>query len=159
MLLVLSPFSSAGAQRFEVIGSTGAVDEADKNIFLFSSAIASIKAGAALPAALDVRYNIPRAEFAAQGLGLDVRYRDNGAGGRVVVSVFQLNLDTGVISNVFSLDSNQFAQSLFFQKRRISSCGPILDLAGILWLEVTITKTSESGIPAFAGAVVSQPTC
>ena len=128
LLLILTPLSSVGAQRFELTASTGSVDEADKNIFLFSNAIASIKSGAALPAELDVRYNIPRAEFSAQGLGLEVRYRDNGTGGRVVVTVRQLNLDTGVVSDMFSLDSNAFAQSVLFQRRGVSSCGPSLIL-------------------------------
>jgi hypothetical protein len=104
--------ATAQADNFEPwssVASAGTVDEADTGIVTFSGATAGVATSAAVPATLDIRYNLVAVDGLLQsgdGTFFEARLRDNGANARVILRLRQINLATGAVSTVLSIDSN-----------------------------------------------------
>jgi hypothetical protein len=169
MLTIMAGFPAIGSANWTAAGSTGTVDEADTGLVVFGSntTIASgfvrLRSTAPLPARADIRYNVtavgsllkdPSGIFNSV-VTMKVRYRDNGAGNKVIVRLKQYNLNTGNTKTLLRLDSASFGASPSFQVQSAKSdCKPldeILDFTNnSYFVDVELQKTQASGNPALA---------
>lgn len=143
------------------IGSAGAIDEADGSIYR----VAGIKLEATSSAprtAVDARYNVV-AVGSLIGPGakeMVVRFADNGAGGRVVVTLKSTNLDNGVTSTLLTLDSDDFPAASTAQARRVFDCDLAFDFVhNVYWIEANLIRSSSSGVAALLGMRVGPLVC
>ena len=160
LMTVVGSWSTAWAQTWVTAGSTGTVDTADTNTIVFNQDRAELKASATLPAKGTIRYNIVNTGLGSTPNTMDVRFRDNGPGARVVVRMNQINISTGVVSRWVVFDSNVWAPSSGYQVQ-IPTCGLSFDFSGTweYFLEATLSKTDATGAPGLAEIVLGDTYC
>jgi hypothetical protein len=154
--LVIGSSSMASAQvdPWTAVGTTGTVDEEDLSIVdMVGTATVQVKSTAPLPSTVDIRYNIVAVEGVfspSEGISMQVRFRDNGTGGRVVARLRQISFSTGAITTLLVLDSDTFPASNGFQTRSVSTCGGNVFnfLNNAYYIDLTITKFNTTGAPA-----------
>jgi hypothetical protein len=148
--LITASVCGAAAQ-WTSVGSAGTVDEADVAEYDTNGPQIRIRSTATLPAVVVVRYNVTNVNgmTGGEGIFLNVRFLDNGTGARVVTVLKQVNINTGVTTNVLSLDSNDFAASSDFQKQQTtSSCTVDFNFfENAYFIEATLSKSSSGGSP------------
>lgn len=143
----------AQGRCWTMVGSDGAVDEADLSTVALSANSAAVS-GAVANATVDIRYNVVAVDGIFGGerntKTLTVRLADNGAAAQVIVRLQQLNISTGVITMLAELNSNSFPPSAVAQRRSIAfNCDrPEFDfLNNIYFFEVQLIKTGAGGNP------------
>ena len=110
LVFFLAIVGTSAAQLW--VASTGTVDEGSRNTIVFNGGVASLKPtiGSAI-----VRYNVlpvgtliqPIAQPCCESRALMVRYRDNGPGARVIVTLKRYNIHTGEVTTLLTFDSKQ----------------------------------------------------
>lgn len=150
--------------KWSTIGSTGSVDDADKNIFVFDRDLVYIKSSASLPAILDVRYNVIAVDGLLKGNSpqITIRYIDNGAAARVLADLVELDINTGAWTNKIRFDSNNYDQKSGYQTRTIRTCNPgwTFDFTSkIYWVALHLEKTGSAGNPQLSGIQLVQDVC
>jgi hypothetical protein len=115
LLLLLSAITLAGTSTAQIwVASTGAVDERSKEIISFNGGIAELRPTGS-KAVANIRYNVlpvgnliqPISEPCCESRALMVRYRDNGSGARVTVSLKRYNVHTGQVTTLLTFDSDR----------------------------------------------------
>jgi hypothetical protein len=108
-----------------------------------------------------LRYNITAignlTSIGAANTRLKVRFRDEGAGSRVTVSIMRSPITGGasVLGTVF--DSDTFASDANFQTQEVLMPAITFDFTQyVYWLEVTMTKDATTNIPGFGLAQINQ---
>lgn len=119
LVLFLAIVGTSSAQLW--VASTGTVDEASRDTVLFNGGVVSIKpaVGTAI-----VRYNVlpvgtliqPVTQPCCESRALMVRYRDNGPGARVIVTLKRYSVHTGAVTTLLTFDSDQHPQQSGFQE-------------------------------------------
>jgi hypothetical protein len=141
--------TTASAQSWTTVGSTGVVDEDDAGIVEFVLGEARVPAAAAAGSVLNLRYNVVQlGGFDGPGSYLmQVRFRDNGAAARVQLDLRQYHTN-GPTSTWKSFDSNAYAPSVGYQTQ--FECFDItLDFEdGPYFIDATLTKSGAAGQPA-----------
>lgn len=166
-VLLAGGLSPAWADNFEpwtTVGSAGTVDEGDTGIAVFSLANVTVSGAAALPANLDIRYNIVAVDGLLQGgdgILMTARFRDNGAGARVILRLREVDLSTGIVVTRLTLDSNSFAASNAFQTQSTSTCtGNFFDFnRKAYFIEAVLQKSAADGAPGLTGIRVGFLLC
>lgn len=133
------------------VGSTGTVDEADRDSANFSGGMVTMKANAT--GTLNIRYNVVSVEglFGGNGVELGVRFRDNGPAAHVVVRLKRFDLVNGSVETILTLDSNNFPASNGFQLRTADDRSLRFDFFDYAYfMDVALEKTNLSGTPALA---------
>lgn len=87
-----------------------------------------------------------------------VRFRDKGAGSRVLVSILRSPFSGGVAQQVGTVfDSDTFAPGSGFQTQEITFPAATFDFVNnVYWLEVTMTKANAANQPGFGLAQIIQ---
>lgn len=152
----------AGAQlrMWTSVGSAGTVDEADAALASFNGAVASVKS--TKTGTLNIRYNVVAVDglFGGDGIYLLMRFRDTGAGARVVARLKRVNLATGVTTTLLTADSDAVAGNPDFQVGEVSNCSGGPDFfANAYFVDVEITKTSETANPGLGALQVGLTIC
>ena len=134
-------------------GSTGTVDEADLNLVTLTDNTAAISS-AVTNATGDIRYNVVAVDGVFGGeqhmKALTVRFADNGEAARVIVHLRRVGIDSGVLTTLVTLDSNEYpaisqAQT---QSKTFNCQGPEFDFENnIYYIEAQLIKTGASGTP------------
>lgn len=119
LVFFLAIIGTSSAQLW--VASTGTVDEGSRDTILFNGGVVSLKptVGSAI-----VRYNVlpvgtliqPIAQPCCESRALMVRYRDNGPGARVIVTLKRYNVHTGEVTTLLTFDSEQHPQQSGFQE-------------------------------------------
>ena len=145
--------ATGGPFHWFVAGSTGTVDEADLDIYKTSGSRISVRGGGGV---LNVRYNVGSVENLTDAhinYFIQMRYKDNGADARVVAKLKEQNVQSGVVTTRLVVDSDDYSQSGSFQSNFVFEVSPgwTYDFnANVYWIEVTITRSSNSGKPSLA---------
>ena len=158
-LVLLTGIASAlqadviGTKPWTTIGSAGTTVAGQVT---YTGTIAYLDASSAV-----VLYNVVAVDGLQATNGLQpvrpvmkVRFRDNGANNRVIVRVKRMDLNTGAISTLMTLDSDSYADSPSFQTREIGSCGNSFsfDFSNhAYFVEATMTRTSLPVTPGISG--------
>jgi hypothetical protein len=135
-----------------LIGSTGIVDEEDRDKINFNGTRAILKQAAGNTSAV-LRFSI-QPHFlgtftdVAQ-MELHVRFRDNGAGARVVARLKQMDTGFGTTTTLLTFDSNDFNQQTEMQRNSVYDLSGDFDYFPHIayYVEVTLTRSSASGTP------------
>jgi hypothetical protein len=138
-------------------GSAGATEDESNPAggITYTNFAASVNAGAPLGTYI-LRYNIVAVDGLfnpGDGLLL-VRYRDNGPNSRVLVEIRRSNQVTGGNEVVGTFDSDLLPQVMAFQTSAFNYIHTFDFDNWVYWLEVTMTRTADDGIPSFALAKV-----
>jgi len=152
MVLSVPVLAHAQAGAWTTVGSAGTVDEADTSICTMTGGVLAVSGAAALPANLDIRYNV----VAVDGLYEDcikmaVRFKDNGDNSRVIVRLKQYGLATGTTSTMLTLDSNNFGSDALYQLQSVATCNKSFNFGeNAYFVEATLTKSAAGGAPGLA---------
>lgn len=151
VLALLGGAWSAHANVWSTVASAGTVDDNDLAIAELINGEARLRAAAPVGSLLNIRYNIVQLPgFDGPGsYTLRVRYRDNGAGGRVSMNLRRYNT-TGTTTQVAAFDSNAFAPNVAYQVRERCINVDWDFNAGAYFLDVELAKTAAAGAPALA---------
>ncbi len=174
--------ATAAAQTIEqqvwsAAGVTGTVDEVGLSMFQAnSSGSVSIKSSVA-SGTLEIRYNLSHMPFVQrkpfdpnddgpdQRIFLRARLRDTGAGARVIVRLQQLNLDTGELQTLATLDSDDprnpalVSTSYFLYTTRLNVPSTFnFDFSRFAYfVEAQLIKTSSSANPGLMAVQICTP--
>jgi hypothetical protein len=108
-----------------------------------------------------LRYNISAtgnlSEAGAVNTRLRVRFRDEGAGSRVTVTIMRANIFGGVATVGTVFDSDTFTPSSGFQMQEILMPAVLFDFTqNTYWLEVTMVKDNTTNQPGFGLSQIVQ---
>jgi hypothetical protein len=123
MLLISGGFSPVWAQDpWTAIGCTGATDGVDIGELVCANlSNAAVSPNAITPAQVTIRYNIVAVSDLVrnpnEGFAFTARFRDNGPQARVMLRLRSVEIATGTVGLIRTLDSNEFAPSAGFQTR------------------------------------------
>jgi hypothetical protein len=153
MLLCHGTAALAQDRCWTMGGSTGTVDEADLNLVTLTDNTAAISS-AVTNVTGDIRYNVVAVDGVFGGeqhmKALTVRFADNGEAARVIVRLRRVGIDSGVLTTLVTLDSNEYpaisqAQT---QSKTFNCQGPEFDFENnIYYIEAQLIKTGASGTP------------
>jgi hypothetical protein len=154
-----------------VVGSTGAVDEADLTEYEMRNQGATIKQ-IVENATVIYRYNLPGVYNFDNGTGpwkVRIRYRDTGANQLVIVRLRAANLETDGVTTIYEFNSNTGSTggepagpnvngNQTFQECEVTLTGEHITHGRFgYFLEVELSKTTNDGTtgPVFIGFVMS----
>jgi hypothetical protein len=153
MLLCHAATVSAQDRCWTTAGSTGTVDEADLNLVTLTDNTAAISS-AVTNATGDIRYNVVAVDGVFGGdrhaKSLAVRFADNGENARVLVHLRRVHIDSGVLTTLTTLDSDNYPASIVAQTQsQVFNCGdPEFDFENhIYYIEAQLIKTGSGGTP------------
>lgn len=150
-----------GFPYWTMIGAAGLPDEVDFNIVVYTGAIASIDPAAGASSNVVLRYPVTtNANLTSNEPDpfLYVRYRDNGAGARVIAYLKEFDLLTGTTVTRMTLNSDQYAANNGYQARFVTPTTSFsFDFSRkAYWVDVILTRTNSSGNPAIAMVMVGR---
>ena len=146
--LPLSVSAQNVGQPWSTIASAGEADDASQSLVDYSASFASIKSTAPSQSVVVLRYNVVPVDgiFYSSGSGvckmLRVRFRDDGDGARVVVTLKRTTISNGATVNMLTFDSNSFAPSANYQTQ-VSLCtnNVFFDFKqNSYWIEATLSR-------------------
>jgi hypothetical protein len=166
MMLVCHGAAVFAQDRCWTMGeSTGTVDEADLNLVTLTDNTAAISS--AVPNATgNIRYNVVAVDGVFGGdrntKSLTVRFADNGGNARVLVHLRRVHMDSGVLTTLATLDSNEYPASIVAQTQyELFNCGdPEFDFENhIYYVEAQLIKTGSSGTPLIRSIHICPSLC
>jgi hypothetical protein len=157
-------------KAWTTVGSAGTVDEADAGKLVYQgSAVSFPEILPPLPTAqtaqaesnapiilptettrATIRYNVTAVDgLFAQGcgLGMTVRFRDDGGWAQVFIRLFEQDISTGATKLLLTFDSNTFLPSPNYQTQSVSNGDRSFSFdfsQKAYFIEATLTKTSVS---------------
>ncbi len=96
------------------------------------------------------------------GYNLAVRLRDNGQDERVLVRLKAVDLNTGVVTTLMTLDSNAFPPNAAFQLRTVPVCWPNWGFnfqRNAYFVEAILWKGTTAGNPGLTAVQISKTLC
>lgn len=146
-------------EAWTTVASAGTVDDSDVGLVNLIGSTAQFKGTAPSSESILIRYNVTAtAGIDAINDRITVRYRDNGPDARVVVSLLQLDLDTGLTTTLATFDSNAFPGSSSIQTQVVNFGGCWFNYdfaANAYFIEALLTRTTESGRPTLSAIQLS----
>ena len=159
MLLTFSSMTALAQSTayWTTAGSASATeDEANPAKPTYTNQTAAINGGPT--GAYVLRYNVTAVDGlfnnAANGF-MRVRVRDTGTGANVQVVLRRSNLSAGGIETIATFDSESIGAGSGFQTPVDATFNHAFDFTSyVYWLDVTLNRIDETGLPGFAGAIV-----
>lgn len=154
------------AKPWTTVASAGTVDEADLNKVNYSEATARLNFATPANSSAVIRYNVVAVDglvdAGGDGYSLAVRFRDNGQDERVIVRLKAVDLNTGIVTTLMTLDSNAFPPNALFQLRSVPVCGPPWNFnfnRNAYFVEATMWKGTTAGNPGLTAVQISKTLC
>ncbi|MHC4948021.1 MAG: hypothetical protein ACYTG1_07140 [Planctomycetota bacterium] len=136
-------------------GSTGTIDESDRDLYNTRGAKIQVQTAAATPAVLNVRYSVVPVENLVDPAGpvvfLQLLYKDNGDDARVVAKLKEYNVETGDTTVRLVFDSDDFEAAGSLQRNFVLEEEPLwaFDFTmNAYFVDVAITKGSAGAKPS-----------
>jgi hypothetical protein len=159
ILLIGGIFSPVSAQTpWTAVGSTGTTDNTDIGNVLFTTSIASISPTAPERVTVTLRYNVVGVDGLSftEGFLFTFRFKDNGAGARVVLSLRKVDIKTGITETIGTLDSNDYPPSASFQTQSEFSTNTVFDFTNnAYYVEAELRKRTPGSFPALMAITIS----
>ena len=154
------------AKPWTTVASAGTVDETDLNKVNYTEATARLNLAVPANSSAVIRYNVVAVDGLADAGGdgnfLKVRFRDNGQDERVIVRLKSVDIATGIVTTLMTLDSNAFAPNVLFQTQNVFVCGPNwrFDFNKFAYfVEATLSKGSTAGNPGLSVVQIGKIIC
>jgi hypothetical protein len=150
----------ANLRAWTTAGDSGATeDESNPAKPTYTNFTAAISQGSPAGAYV-LRYNIHATDgLAGPGANtrLKVRFRDEGEGSRVIVTIKRSTITGGIATLGTILDSDNFEPGNGFQTQQVVMPALTFDFTqNTYWLEVTLVKTGTATQPAFGSAQINR---
>lgn len=153
MAVLAAPVSAQNPKAWTTVASAGTVDDDDlEQVSLGASGLAQLNTGATSYAQAILRYNVVATDglFVTGYPRMQARFMDSGAQAQVLISLYRVNLDTGAVTKVLELDSNDYAGANAFQTQTTSQCAGSnfgFDFTNYaFYIEAKLTRTSNNGL-------------
>ncbi|MBS1809681.1 MAG: hypothetical protein JST84_16085 [Acidobacteria bacterium] len=157
-----NPFS----KPWTTVASAGTVDEADATKVNYTEATARLNLALPANSSAVIRYNVVAVDGLADAGGdgnfLRVRFRDNGQDERVIVRLKSVDIATGAVATLMTLDSNAFAANALFQTQGVSVCNPTWKFdfnRNAYFVEAILIKGSTAGNPGLSVVQIGKTLC
>jgi hypothetical protein len=164
--MVILAFSVPAAHAQVWVGSTGTVDPNSTSLVKYVDGKVELRNDAPVGSIAFIRYNVLPVRDLAQDLQsieyrvFAARFLDDGAG-HVFLTLKQVNLSTGVITTLLTLDSNQSAPSTSYQLGNTPG-NPMFNFTWadsedfspdmcIYYVEAQLSRTAAGGQAGLAG--------
>lgn len=154
------------AKPWTTVASAGTVDEADANKVNYSEGTARLNLAVPANSTATIRYNVVAVDglvdAGGDGYSLGVRFRDNGQDERVIVRLKAVDLNTGIVSTLMTLDSNAFPPNALFQLRYVPVCWPNWGFnftRNAYFVETILWKGTTAGNPGLTAVQISKTIC
>lgn len=154
------------AKPWTTVASAGTVDETDVNKVNYTEATARLNLTAPANSSAVIRYNVVAvdglADAGGDGYFMRVRFRDSGQDERVVVRLKSVDIATGIITTLMTLDSNAFAGNVLFQTQSVVTCNPNWRFdfnKNAYFVEATLLKGSTAGNPGLSVVQIGKTLC
>lgn len=154
------------AKPWTTVASAGTVDEADLNKINYTEATARMNLAVPANSSAVIRYNVVAVDGLADAGGdgnfLRVRFRDSGQDERVIVRLKSVDIATGAVVTLMTLDSNAFAGNVLFQTQSVAVCGQNwhFDFNRFAYfVEATLSKGSTLGNPGLSVVQIGKTLC
>ncbi len=154
------------AKPWTTVASAGTVDETDLNKVNYSEATARLNLAVPANSTATIRYNVTAVDglvdAGGDGYSLAVRFRDNGQDERVIVRLKAVDLNTGIITTLMTLDSNVFAPNALFQLRSVPVCAPPWGFnfnRNAYFAEAILWKGTTAGNPGLTAVQIGKTIC
>lgn len=170
LLSLVAPLSVSAdnpfAKPWTTVASAGTVDEADLNKINYTEATARLNLAVPANSSAVIRYNVVAVDGltdpGGDGTFLRVRFRDNGQDERVIVRLKSVDLSTGIITTLMTLDSNTYAPNALFQTQSVGVCGQNWHFdfnRNAYFVEAALTKGSTAGNPGLSAVQIGKTLC
>ena len=113
-----------------------------------------------------IRYNVEAldglADAGGDGNFLRVRFRDNGQDERVIVRLKSVEIVTGMVTTLMTLDSNTYAPNVLFQTQSVGICAPPWGFnfnRYAYFVEATLSKGTTAGNPGLSVVQIGKTLC
>lgn len=170
ILAVAAPLSVSADNPFfkpwTTVASAGTVDEADVNKVNYTEATARLNLAVPAYSSAVIRYNVVAVDGLADAGGdgnfLKVRFRDNGQDERVIVRLKSVDINTGIVTTLMTLDSNAYAPNVLFQAQTVAVCGPNWHFdfnRNAYFVEATLSKGATAGNPGLSVVQIGKTLC
>jgi hypothetical protein len=169
-LALALPISVAADNPFfkpwTTVASAGTVDEADLNKVTYSEATARLNLATPGNSSAVIRYNVVALDGlvdpGGDGYRLNVRFRDNGQDERVIVRLKSVDINTGAVAVLMTLDSNAYAPNVLFQTQSVPVCWPPWNFnfnRHAYFVEAILWKGSTAGNPGLSVVQIAKTLC
>lgn len=145
-----------GTDYWTTAGSASATeDEANPARPTYTNQTAAVNSG---PNGLyALRYNVTAVDglFNSANGFMRVRFRDNGTGSQVTITLRRTSLAAGGIETIATFDSDTVAANSGFQTPADVLFTHTFDFTNyVYWLDVTLNRIDSTGLPGFGGAII-----
>jgi hypothetical protein len=154
------------AKPWTTVASAGTVDEADLNKVNYSEAVARLNLAVPANSSATIRYNVVAVDglvdAGGDGYSLAVRFRDNGQSEHVLVRLKAVDLNTGLVTTLMTLDSNAFPPNAAFQLRSVPVCWPNWGFnfnRNAYFVEAILWKGTTAGNPGLTAIQIGKTIC
>lgn len=154
------------AKPWTTVASAGTVDEGDIDEVNYSEGTARLNLATPAQTTATIRYNVVAVDglvdAGGDGYSLSVRFRDNGQDERVLVRLKSVDLNTGIVTTLMTLDSNAFPPNALFQLRSIPVCWPNWSFnfnRNAYFVEAILSKGATLGNPGLTAITISKTIC
>lgn len=148
------------------VASAGTVDEADLNKVTYSEATARLNLATPANSRAVIRYNVVAVDglvdAGGDGYRLNVRFRDNGQDERVIVRLKSVDINTGAVAILMTLDSNAYAPNALFQTQSVPVCWPAWNFnfnRYAYFVEAILWKGAAAGNPGLSVVQIGKTIC
>lgn len=149
--ILAAPSLAQSTKSWTTVGVAGDLSEDDLNHVLLGGGIATLSSTAPANTTVKIHYNVVAVDglFDVGGLVLTARFRDSGANERVILRLWQYDLNSGVKTMLAELDSNDYAGDTNFQTRTVVECdAPNFNFATKgYFIEADLSKAAAAGNP------------
>ena len=170
ILVLAAPLSVSAdnpfAKPWTTVASAGTVDEADLNKINYTEATARMNLAVPANSSAVIRYNVVAVDGLADAGGdgnfLRVRFRDNGQDERVIVRLKSVEIATGIVTTLMTLDSNAYAPNVLFQTQSVGVCAPTWGFnfnRYAYFVEATLLKSATAGNPGLSVVQIGKTLC
>lgn len=158
------------AKPWTTVGSAGTVDEADLGKVRYDEATARLQPNNLVYTTATIRYNVVAVDglvdAGGDGYRLLVRFRDTGVTDQVIVRLKSVDLNTGAIATLMTLNSNAYAPNALFQTQSVPVCWPNWGFnfnRFAYFVEATLIRYNPAGAaagdPALTAVQISKTLC
>jgi len=148
VLIGAPPVAAQSSDAWTSVGSAGTVDESDLLLVQLATPVpGAVSMRPVFRGTVHVRYNVVAVGgvLNANGVSLTARLLDRGDAQRVVLSLKEYGLHTGLTTTLLTLDSDSFSPSPVFQEENVfnGGCtpGPALNFAdNAYFIDVTLSR-------------------
>lgn len=156
------------AEPWTTVASTGTVDEADAPFVIYNGAAAQVISSAPLPYTVNLTYSVVAVDgliSTLPGKYIKARFTDNGGAARVIVSLREYDILSGILRTRLTFDSNEASpadSSQLVTKKFCTATDTAWNFdfsTKLYYVEAQVVRSTSGGTPALFAIQVGKTGC